>query len=946
MKHTHSTNKKTGKAVALALSALLLCAPAAMLTGCNEETTETTTPEPSQTDTQKVTNGNFEFYSTNSGKNLIVSSSISGWTKTLGQSADGSSAVSSVRTSGIIDTDTENWDSLTKSTYPLDSVEEAEAHWDEASLYDRLHFYSALKITDTDDFDGYVAYNISKDDIPDCANPGTHDNADGTSVLMVHNYRSDRYGTAQGFTTSTLTLKANTSAKISFWVKTSDLTYNGGKEINGNRGAYAAIKQTIGGTTLDPVLIKNIDTSAVTENNGWVQYTVYLRGHSLNDSTFSIELGLGRGGGNDKFEYVEGYAFFDDVTCEFIENSVYLEEASDLPGCDKTSSEEERTFPVDASAKGEYAFRSDLYATGELFSQRVVDFAPTKELSGDTYYTCIPAEGASVYKGLSFNTTNDLLWNTTVSELIASDNPYVSKIVSDDFADYPFAQEDVIFLMSASGASYTATVTAPSFTLAANEYCMVTYWVKTSWLNGYTGATMSLVDGETKTTVSSVDTTTISTVDVDNKKDLFDGWVKCAFLAANETSSEKTFSLEFSYGPTTIVGTTNASYRAGYAAFACFDFTTLTQDEYDSVSTGTYVKSATLLNNTKAESTDGFDNVIYSDADAIKTGFGTPISYTGVEGGSYYVGGSEYCYANSNENAGLLNRNYAANYWNENAEWFQTLLRVATAQDTSLTDALNADNWWNKVFGSANQPLLIVNTVEKAYGYIGSNLTISSSAYTTISVRVKVSKGAVATVYLMDTMSLTDGYNTPVTLKTPAVSYWYNDENDVTRIDPSSDEYNAKKDVVYYYNNSDDDQVQNGLYRSADPADTNVYANLSAYGKDDDGNLITESKEIAFFFNAEDGKYYAYYDDEKNVYSTEVTDFDHSYARYTEESAECVTVIDGNDPAVAGKWVTVNYYIHTGSEGKAYRLEVFSGSRDGSVKNPADSYVLFDANTT
>ena len=93
---------------------------------------------------------------------------------------------------------------------------------------------------------------------------------------------------------------------------------------------------------------------------------------------------------------------------------------------------------------------------------------------------------------------------------------------------------------------------------------------------------------------------------------------------------------------------------------------------------------------------------------------------------------------------------------------------------------------------------------------------------------------------------------------------------------------------------------------------------------------------IAFYYK--DGKYYAY-----SNYTTEVKDLASVTGltpRYdaVEEQTLATTVENTN-----GKWVTVTFYIHTGSEAKNYRLEVWSGTRDGSVKNPAASYVMFDA---
>ena len=46
-----------------------------------------------------------------------------------------------------------------------------------------------------------------------------------------------------------------------------------------------------------------------------------------------------------------------------------------------------------------------------------------------------------------------------------------------------------------------------------------------------------------------------------------------------------------------------------------------------------------------------------------------------------------------------------------------------------------------------------------------------------------------------------------------------------------------------------------------------------------------------------------------------------------------------------GEWSTVTFYLHPGDNGKNYRLEVWSGSRDGATKSAAGSYVIVDART-
>lgn len=935
---------KAHRVATVVLSSVLFCMPVVMLGGCSSEEDTNKDSTTTQTDTQRIANANFEYFKKNDGKNAIITS-IDGWSKSVGLSASGDSASSSIRASGIVDTNKSAWENLTASSVVL-TDENVDAEWDNSSVFDRLTYYKKYSVDSTSDYENYVPYNVTIDDVPSCENPGTHDyNAtedrdEDTNVLMLHNYRSDRYGTAQKYTSSTtVNLTAGTSAKLSVWVKTSDLTFNGGTEVNGNRGAYISVSQTFSGYTLEPLLIQNIDTSSVTENNGWKLYTMYLKGNDLSDTTFQMTLGLGQGGGSDKFGYVEGYAFFDDVSYEILTNEEYEAYTEGVDTVYVSEKAEMRTFDADKTDKT--VFASDLSFERTKLSSQSVSFAPTKEKSGTVYYTSVPDGVNNVYKGLSLDTASDTFKSAKWNDLIASDgNVYFDQFVKDNQV-YPFDNERTILLLSAGGGAYTASVTAPSFTLQANTKAILSFYVKTSKLNGYTGASATIVDGEERTTIAAFDSTTVATVDTDNEKDIFAGWVRCTFLIQNETKSSKTFSLELSYGPTSIVGTTNASYLPGYAAFTNLTFDEVDDERFASVPTGTYCSSVSLFNNTKTSSASGFDDVDYSDETSIENGLAIPKNYTGVEGGSSYVGGEDYCYANSNENAGLLNKNYANAYWNNNETWMSSFLKIASANDVSLTNALNADNWWNKIIGSANQPLLIVNTIEQAYGYIGSVQALSANSYTAVSVRVKVSEGAIAYVYLMDASSLSDGYNTPLTISTPNVSYWYDDDNNVCSVDPSSVDFNEKTDVVYLYNNNDDSLPVNSLYKRADGADDKNYANLSNYEKDEDGNLVTEAGTVAFWFH--DGEYYAHYNEDKDVYSVPVSDFDHAYARYTAQAKECVTVIDGNDPTLANKWITVNFFIHTAADSKNYRLEVFSGSRDGSVKSAKDSYVLFDS---
>jgi hypothetical protein len=87
--------------------------------------------------------------------------------------------------------------------------------------------------------------------------------AEESGVLMLNNYRTDGNGTAQKYTSSTtVTLEPGKAAQLSVWVKTENLTYANGQDVNGNRGAYIGVTNSVGGQALDQMQIKNINTES------------------------------------------------------------------------------------------------------------------------------------------------------------------------------------------------------------------------------------------------------------------------------------------------------------------------------------------------------------------------------------------------------------------------------------------------------------------------------------------------------------------------------------------------------------------------------------------------------------------------------------------------------------------------------------------------------------
>ncbi len=974
---------------------MLLSACTLIFTACGKSSTDDESEDDKKkTDTQTFANADFEYFEDSDGSYMIATPDS--WTKAADSNSSGSSASSSTAKSGTVDTSV-NWGE--KYLYARNTYEEYKDEDDEDKLPEEYYtdidndydipgwdLAKAAYDKNEENEEDFTLDNLKAEDI-DKVNPGTpfkkageEDKDNGTHVLMVHNYRTNEYGTATKYTATSITLAANTSAKFSVWVKTYGMSYAEGETVNGDRGAFIRVTNTVGGASQDPLTIKNIDTEKLNpegQNNGWVQYTVYLKASSYATTTFNVVLGLGEqveSATANKYGYVQGYAFFDALTYEVLTNEEYATQTAALPDSVKTelnlfSSDDSKKFDAVSDAnKTNRAFALDLDVlktdTQTLTLNNVKVNGTTEKQDGIAY-------GIDKYLGNAaenLKDANDASRSGMTTASNVADGNYPAS-VQKAFKNYPFNNENLLMIYSGKGAPYTTEVTNSNLTsnlfeVGKDESLLISFWVKTSEMNGGTGATINLVNYETKNTIGAVDTTTLDTVDLKDdrgtvKEDLFDGWQQCYFFVTNDTDSSITFTMQFSFGPTTLSGTTLSSYSDGFAAFANFAYTSLEEEELNIVSTGSYAVKATLAEDAdNADSSVVFDTPAYTGSTEgnsdIEKGFADLANYNGVYGDSKYVGGDSYTtdpeknQINSYENAGLINKKYATNY--NGQPWLTCVLE----NYSSITDALNPGNdWWSTVFGNnCTQPLLIVNpdTVSDAYGFIGKSTSISTSSYTTVSVRVKLSANATAYVYLIDTTEPEDEnevmYKNGLSYSA-GVSYRYDENGNVVLKDPEADDFNEDTDILFY-------KQDNGLWADSENyTGSDFYANLANYEKDKDGNLTDGNDNIIYYLHND--TYYRYYDEEKETYSVAVKDFT-SYSdadkvaqatlqNLTNKDKVLVQKIEGT-PENANKWIYVNFYIANGSvEAKNYRLEVWNGSRDNTDKMEAASYVAFDGVT-
>ena len=1004
--------------VSLALGALSACGAQ------NDDEDDEDDTTISRTDTQLIKNGDFEFYSEMDKKledKRAFISSPSDWSFTSG-------SPSSNTTSGIIDVNSEEWDLYTQSKFslvPADDASDAEKaefaktaisnamkNWEKASVYDRLEFYDVYD-DELDDlsssseekkFFNKYKYSVDFEDVEKLrADLGdsveTHAGKTGddaeTGMLMIHNQRTSdgARGTGQYYTSSsTITLKPGTAAKVSVWVKTQELYHFYEKSGEDEKftaitrdsvvgGAYIGVTNTVGSTTLDQMQIKNIrspynnaeEKAAYEKNNGWVQYTVFVRGSTFADSTFKLVLGLGQSTSSNRYEAVDGYALFDDVECTIMSSADY-ERESGASGvdpdqtynhCTLDSVKNEKIFDTakavsEGGSKGYFAYGLDLAAdfTTLAFGEGDAKTDVTTELSGSKLYESkVPDNRDDATVAADRRSIAGLYSYDALSKATGT-NGYLANFFEKDFkAEFPFgnnaSSEQVVMLLSTNGAAYTTTLQSEKFTVAADDRLLVSFFVKTSEIRKGSGASATVIDeGGNKTNISAFDSTTLDTVDIDNnetesynRKDLYNGWTQCFFFVENATEIRQTFTIELHYGTTSVATAAASDYDDGYAAFTRFETCSLSSAQYNYVSTGARAVKVSLSDVSKDVSS--FDSA--SRTSDIEKGFATPVNFNGVLSTSAAIDpdGTAENKVPDGVYTGLLNAAHAEKYQAIDAPWVQKFNAIAGATSS-------AKQWWNNIFADdtlagrvSNQPLVIINTNDSpvdSYGYFLYNTaTVSADSYQKISMRAKISEGATAYFYLNDASDVKKGYGSALAPSVPKITYWYDDEGNIVAKDPASDDYNKKTDILFYLET-------NGLYTQAGATDGVYYANLHNYDTDENGNLVTsDDKTIAYHYDDETKKYYCDYDEKKDAYSRPVEnlpttdDKGNSIVRYTAPES-----MKGYESAIkvvgTGKWVDVSFFVHTGNEAKTYRLEIWAGARDNKqAKMKEDSYYFFDS---
>ena len=368
---TNKSFSKAFKSIIVFLSVLcLFCACAfAVACGNNSETssddTETTYTY-NETDTETISNRLFKYGTYDKTEDDFPMTSLTGWTKSI----DNSAASSTVDSGVISVANSDMWDKVFDKLYEKS---------DFVKVYETK--YPALKDKSDEekktDIKGYFS------------NPSVRENAEDPAedkfIYMLNNFTTStaNTGTAQRLrSSSSVSVKKGEVYKVSVWVYTNIISAGGN-----NQGANIRFTNAIKGNPQSEFRVEKINT-----DNTWKEYTVYFVAHEDYDCTFTLTLGLGYGNGKstNTEDYVMGTAFFDDITVVKVADA-------DIPAA--FDHEETLSYgakdPISVNPVGNNVFKYDMNFSTANYLQATGDADINETLDHETKTVTIDNGGAN-----------------------------------------------------------------------------------------------------------------------------------------------------------------------------------------------------------------------------------------------------------------------------------------------------------------------------------------------------------------------------------------------------------------------------------------------------------------------------------------------------------------------------------------------------------------------
>ena len=578
-------------------------------------------------------------------------------------------------------------------------------------------------LCDDPEFISYIKYKYSldteesaKEKIREIYTAPSRTGSEDSYVYMINNYREKAYtgiGTAQKITsTATVSLDNNSTYKLTVYVKTVNLA---GTNPDGF-GASVQLINKFNSATVGDFLITNIT------DTDWTKYTAYVKTDDTYSCSVTVALGLGFGNGSNNLvkDYVEGTAYFDDITFEKVEdytadtNGVNVVESNMIYGSTK-----------DVVANATSTSTNNAYLYTMSVKESVANFYGSNAIAPNTL------------------DVSNLQTKTNVAGFTYPAGSSITPYVSTDELKLDLVKTSATLKIGGT------------FSLDAKKSTIISFKLKNELINfGSTDVVVDVIDILGSTEVKRPAVASFSTISED--------FVDCVILVNNNFESiNRQFRIELVCGPSAVADVERANdFATGAITIKDIVYSTTDVDSEDDIK-GLIVSNANAkvalyagygadaTEDTTEEETYTF-NTAPGNVGEIISYPTNPNGYDGVVSNHVYVLEQDLNYSvetdintrsgynadTSKGYAGLINTKYLNEYATNGVGVDKTLLNWNDGDDHI-------------------QPLMINNATLDSYGFVAkSSTTINSSSFASISVKVRVVGDAVAYLYLVDTSKL------------------------------------------------------------------------------------------------------------------------------------------------------------------------------------------------
>ncbi len=685
------------KKFSIALLSLLMAIMLAFSVACsdnnsssNDDDDSSTTTESTITDYQLIKNGDFEF-GTKDSTSFPYSSSIN-WTRNL--YSDVTTAPSSAQTSGIIDTEQEAFEKIKQK----------------------------IKLTENPSTPyeyGFVADEYDYEDKDKQVNPQVK----GTKILMINNSKNDE-GTAQYYrASSSISVPASEYSLLTFWVKTVNLK----SMYSDFAGAHIKLSSSNGSKTYTDLSFDDVNT-----NGQWVKFEVAIQGSEVSSTTLNFTLGLGKGNGLDHNEYVNGYAFLDNVNVKSIEKADYNAFVSST--INHTVSD-----PNDIEA---VSLKNVTYATNE---KGVATSFTTYKANLNYNVLTQTAKSGQGSETINFvETTNDFNHDYKTGNAIgmgsASQAKGASANVSAMIGDNANSFTNFIYMdfVNPSVASYQSK----TYELKAGAFDLVTFYAKVNskYFNSDKLKVEVLnIDNDPIELFASIDTTDVESV-------RYSDFVKYQAFINNPTDKDTTYSIKLTYGYDEVWEDSYA-LQVGTAVIADFNVSSSDEDSYALATASSEIVKQQIYGEyvSYGNSADDTANDLYGiSVDKTQSFTVKEKPATNVVGYTFRTTADD----KSKVQYGIIN----SKYYNSDYTY---------GESKGVTFSHPITNFENlKTTGNNHAQVLILdNKVETYSRFVSEIKTVSKNSTSKVIVKVKAYGNAVANVSLVDPSLVNDNYD-------------------------------------------------------------------------------------------------------------------------------------------------------------------------------------------